>query len=121
MNELNPYAPASEIGPESGSSFADSKRLRGGFLFRELQLDGCFPCQFRYTGWWFVQRVYINEKCLWWEISWLTLRRHISINLPADIDPQRRSLDVEIQFGRGLLMSRFQVWIGGQTVYDELT
>ena len=91
-----------------------------------------------YSGWWFVQRVYVDRELVWWAISWLKIQSSIAINL-ASIDRSRKSADasakfaidspseikvgeikIEISFSRGLRIRRFRVWLDREIRYDEI-
>ena len=72
-----------------------------------------------YSGWWFRQTLDFDGLRVWSQISWLSIRRDIEFQLPEDIDPLCRRGRIKIDFGRGLRISRYQVWIDDETVYDE--
>ncbi|WP_145168769.1 hypothetical protein [Rubripirellula lacrimiformis] len=75
--------------------------------------------QLTYSGWWFVQRIRINNQPVWRKVSWLRIDREIEIRLPPQVDPDQRPLRIEINFGPALRIRRFRVWLGGQPIYDE--
>ena len=73
-----------------------------------------------YSGWWFRQQIQFDGELVWFRISWLTILRHAEFVLPLHGGPKRLPGKVEIEFGRGLMIRRFRVWIGGQLAYDEI-
>lgn len=116
----NPYAVSADAPPEAGI-YGDAKRVRGGFLYRLIEIQTPVPLRLRYSGWWFIQRIFINGKRVWSKVSWLRLERHIQFELPVEIDPERRGGEIEISFGPSLFIGRFRVWIAGTLAYDEMT
>lgn len=118
--DINPYAVDSDQKLSKGV-FGNARRRRGGFLFRLIDVDAPVQLTVRYSGWWFVQRVRVNQKLCWWKISWLRIERHIEFGLPPDIDAQRRRLELDITLSPSLWIGRFQIRLGDQTVYDEIS
>lgn len=89
------------------------------------------PVILTYSGWWFWQRIKINEQRVWSAISWLSLHRSIDLSipsqfiLPADsnaelVHPDVLRGNVEIHFGPGLSIRRFRILIEDQVRYDEI-
>lgn len=114
----NPFA--SSIVSDQRGVFGDSRRIRAGFLYRVIQIDAPVSCQLVYDGWWFRQKIEIDGQRAWFQISWLTIRRHIEFTIPASVDPRQPAAVIEIEFGRSLGIRRFRVWIDGQIAYDEV-
>jgi hypothetical protein len=100
--------------------FGGARRLRSGFLFRVIELESPFPCRLVYDGWWFRQKIEVNDQLAWFQISWLTIRRRVEFAIPASVDATQPPARIEIEFGRGLSIRRFRVWIDGQIAYDEV-
>jgi hypothetical protein len=118
---VNPFA-ASKILVDEKGVFADHATLvRGSFLYRVIDFELPFRGRFVYNGWWFRQLVQIDDYRTWMKISWLQIHRRIEFVLPAEIDPQCRKCLIEIHFGTGLRIRRFQVTVGGIVVYDEIS
>ena len=115
----NPFTP-STIPTEERGVFGDSRRLRSGFLYRVIEVDRPLRCRVVYDGWWFRQKIEVDGEITWFQISWLTIRRHIEFKIPAFIDPNRPDARIEIDFGRSLMIRRFRLWIGGEIAYDEI-
>lgn len=116
----NPFRPSAEIDTEKGVT-GTARLLRSGFLFRLIELNVPMPIRLRYSGWWFVQRIDVNGVRVWTKISWLNLSRQIQFVLPAEIDPARRPVNIEIDFRPGLLIRRFRVWVDGQMEFDQVS
>ena len=121
MTEVNPYAPAKEVSPTKAEVFDGGRRIRGGFLYREIQIETEPPLYFIYSGWWFVQRVTVNGIGCWSKISWLNLDRQIRFALPKSVDSQQRLIEIEIQFGPSLAIKGFNIWYQGDPIYTERT
>jgi hypothetical protein len=100
--------------------FGGAQRIQGGFLYRVIQIDAPVACRLRYDGWWFRQKIEIDGRLVWFRISWLTIHRRAEFLLPASVDPAQTPASIEIEFGRGLSIRRFRVWIGGQIAFDEI-
>ncbi len=116
----NPFAPT-VILPDERGVFADgATRLQAGFVYRVIEFTQPFAGVLIYDGWWFRQRVSIHGQTLWRRISWVSFYKQIDVDLPPEIDPEERSLRIEIHFGRGLSIRRFQVSVAGMIVYDEI-
>ena len=114
---INPYAATSRVDltPES---YAGAHRRRSSFLYRWIEVDDPIPLSILFSGWWFIQRLRVNGRLLWWKISWLRIERRITAHLPADIDPQTRPLQIEITFAPALQITRYQIHLANQTLYD---
>ena len=132
--EPNPYATPAPLpsGPaaagSSGENAAgvplqapppDRQRVRGGFLYRELDFGEPLGGRLTYTGWWFVQRVYWNDRLLWRAVSWWSLRREIAFRLPPESVAQGIAGRIAIDFGPGLRIRRFTVWCDEHRIYQE--
>ncbi len=116
----NPFAP-STILPDERGVFADGAvRQQAGFVYRVIEFTHPFVGELVYDGWWFRQKVSINGRTLWWRISWVNFYKQIEFQLPPEIDVDERPLRIEIHFGRGLSIRRFQVSVAGMIVYDEI-
>jgi hypothetical protein len=116
----NPFAPATIIDEERGV-FADGAiRRQAFFVHRKIEFTKPLECDLVYDGWWFRQVVKINGKTVWWRISWTTFYKQIEFNLPEEVDPKRSPCRIDIRFGQGLSIRRFQVTIAGQIAYDEI-
>ena len=79
-----------------------------------------------YNGWWFVQRVHLNGKMVWWAISWLKIESSLEIDLRTDNrDWEATSFPskvrIEIDFSRGLQIRRFRIWFDQEIRYDEIS
>lgn len=83
-------------------------------------MDAPFPCRLVYDGWWFRQKIEVNGELAWFQISWLTIQRQVKFKIPARVDSRQPDAAIEIDFGRGLMIRRFRIWISGQIVYDEI-
>lgn len=89
-------------------------------MYRVVDIEQ--PLEFRlvYDGWWFRQKISINGYPAWSQISWLTIRRNVQFTIPSAIDPSEPPARIEINFGTGLMIRRFRIWIGDQIAYDEI-
>lgn len=100
--------------------FGDHAVLRGkGFLYREIELTGQFDGRLRYSGWWFVQRIYFSDQLLWHRITWISIAREVQFELPAT-DGQLVPVTLRIDCDARLLFRRFQLSAGGTILYDEI-
>ena len=116
----NPFAPTTIL-PDERGVFADgATRRQAGFVYRVIEFTDPFVGELIYDGWWFRQRVSINGQTLWWRISWVHFYKQIDCCLPPEIDAAQRPVRIEIHFGRGLSIHRFQVRVAGMIVYDEV-
>ncbi len=120
MEPINPFQPSSLLDHEPGVFADHAQRLDHGFLYRVIDLRSPLTLHFVYDAWWFWQRVYVNEVRIWSRISWLRIERSVDVVLPAEIDPEQRRFQVDVQFGPGLRFRRFQIVIGGIVEYDEI-
>lgn len=118
MVDANPYQSPVPVDDRVESLDLHGRQLRGSFLFRELELTGQVRGRLCYTGWWFVQRVYLDDRLLWWKVSWFTLQSIIDFPIP-DRDGATCEGRIQIDFAPGLRMRRFQLQINGQLYYDE--
>ncbi|MEM6688437.1 MAG: hypothetical protein AAF664_03355 [Planctomycetota bacterium] len=82
------------------------------------QFDGFRTLE--YNGWWFVQRVLVDEKVVWWAISWLTLERRIRFQIPGLSPGEQAEGELDIDFGRRLQIKRFTFRILTRIIYDEI-
>tara|TARA_R110002049_G_scaffold2750_2_gene21786 strand:- start:670943 stop:671302 length:360 start_codon:yes stop_codon:yes gene_type:complete len=116
----NPFAVTTSQIDERGVFGDHARRIRGGFLYRVIELDRPYRCRLTYNGRWFVQRIKFDSYSAWRQISWLTIRPRAEFRVPAAIDASQPVARIEIGFTRGLMMRRFRVWIDGAIVYDEV-
>ncbi len=127
--ELNPYATPAPLSSETAGGTAtglplqaapqDVQRVRGGFLYRELDFGVPLSGRLTYTGWWFVQRVYWNDRLLWRAVSWWSLQREIAFRWPPGSVAEGVTGRIAIGFGPGLRIRQFTVWCDGQRIYQE--
>jgi hypothetical protein len=116
----NPYQPPSDTEPRN-FSFADlAVRTEGSFVYRELKLNWPLRARLRYSGWNFLQRVWIDDQLVWKRISWVTFYRQIQFVIPKEIDPRELKGEILIDFGWGLRIRRMTVTIENRLVYEEL-
>ncbi len=118
---MNPYSVSTKTPLQTGFFGDHASRTEGAFLYRVVEISKPIATRFVYSGWWFRQTIDFDGLRVWSKISWLTIDRVVSFELPWEIDGQRRSGRVEIDFGRGLQIRRFRIWIGDDLVYDEVT
>lgn len=118
-DSLNPYTPTNETSPEQGI-YGSSTRVSGGFLRRVVEGEQPIPFRLRYTGWWFVQRIFVNDRLCWWKISVLKIEDNVTFQLPKTVDKEESFVSVQIEFSPGLWIRRFQIWIREGLVYDEV-
>lgn len=116
---VNPYQPPISGSLAERSLGENARRIRAAFLFRVIQFDRPFPVELRYSCWWWRQKIEVNDRTVWFRISWLRIHRKIRCNLPHAVDPEERECRIEIKFGAFMSIRRFQVWIGEQLAYDE--
>lgn len=117
---VNPFAPAAILDDERGVFGDGSIRRRAAFVYREIEFTEPFSGFLVYDGWWFRQRVSINGIGVWWRISWTSFHKRIDFRMPAEVDAKESPARIDICFGRGLGIRRFQVTIGGIIAYDEI-
>jgi hypothetical protein len=115
----NPYA-VTAVTDEPGVFGDRARRLRAGFLYREIELQTPFAARFVYDGWWFRQKIQFDGITAWFRISWLTILRTAEFRIPAALDANQPSGRVEIDFTRGLSIRRFRIWIDDKLLYDEI-
>lgn len=116
----NPFAPTTNLPNERGVFADGATRRQASFVYRVIEFTSPFTGILVYNGWWFQQQVSINGQVLWRRISWVNFYKQIDFQLPCDIDPAERPLRIEIHFGLGLSIRRFQVSVAGVIVYDEI-
>ena len=114
----NPYRSPSVVRRQPGIHGEQARRQASGFLYREIELSGRFDGVLRYNGWWFVQRIHLDDKLLWRKISWLRVERLIEFMLPTAAGGSVMAT-IQIDFGARLQFRRFQLLADDQSVYDE--
>ncbi len=117
---VNPFDAPPILVDEKGVFADNAKRIRGFFLHRVIDFTEPFAGRLVYDGWWFRQIVTVNGIRTWYRISWLQIHRVVEFKLPVDVDSLQRLCRIDIHFGRGLQIRRFQVTIGGIVAYDEI-
>lgn len=116
----NPFD-ASKILVDEQGVFADGAKLvRRSLLYRVIDFEQPFRGRLIYDGWWFRQRVTVEAMPVWLRISWLRIERQLEFRLPKQVDSQMRNCRIDIHFGPGLWIRRFQVTVGGMIAYDEI-
>lgn len=120
MENLNPYSVTAKAQIETGVFGDHAKRTRGGFLYRKILVSHPVDAEILYSGWWFRQKIQFNGHVVWWQVSWLWIKKSAVFRLPAEVDPEQRMGRLEIDFGRGLRIRRFRLWIGEELIYDEI-
>ncbi len=85
--------------------------------------QGCL--ELLYSGWWFVQRIRVNEKLVWWAISWKSIQSSVTIDLTKHAFTATdfafpKSMNIEIDFTRALRIRRFRVWVDQELRYEEI-
>ncbi len=90
-----------------------------GFVFRRFQLHWPVETTLVYSGWNFLQRVWVGELLVWRRISWVRFYPYISFRLPPQIDPQQRDGALLFEFRPGLRIRRCELSIAGRLVYSE--
>jgi hypothetical protein len=121
----NPFAPAISVQEELGV-FGDAKLHKKSFLHRTIRFGAAHDqALLVYSGWWFVQRIYLNGKLVWWAISWLTIRSVVEFELSNSATKSNAPalpshVKIEIDFARGLQIRRFRVWLDHEISYDEI-
>jgi len=117
---INPFEASKILADEKGV-FADGAKLwRRTLLFRVIDFKIPFHGRLVYDGWWFWQRVTIDGIRVWSKISWLRIEPKVEFRLPEEFDPQKSVCRIDINFGLGLSIRRFQVTVGGVIAYDEI-
>jgi hypothetical protein len=107
--------------PVEHGIFADHARKCGSsFLYREIEIDRPHKIHLIYSGWWFWQRVYINQTRVWSMISWAAIVREIEFHVPESEATPQTDGRIEIEFSTGLRIRRFRVWLDGEIVFDEI-
>lgn len=117
---MNPFDPSKILHDEKGVFADNAKLVERTLLYRVIDFEQPFVGRLVYDGWWFRQIVTINGVRVWVRISWLRIHRRLEFVLPIDLDPDQRAGRIDIEFGLGLSMRRFQVTVGGIVCYDEI-
>ena len=130
----NPYSAATNLTQQTGI-FTDSAQLvRSAFLYRMIRLDDlpihavnhvagnhAAGCLIIYSGWWFWQRVKVDSRIVWSQVSWISLSRTIQFTIPPTREGDSpRQGGIEIDFAPGLRIKRFRLSVDGQVVFDEI-
>ncbi len=118
---VNPYSVTSAAPLQSGVFSDHARRLDGTFLYRVIQIENPFEAELVYSGWWFRQTIDVQHYRVWKKISWLTILSSVHFFFPKQVDPLERPGHIEIDFGRGLQIKRFRLWIDQELVYDEVS
>lgn len=118
----NPFESTASAALQRGV-FGTARLLKSSFLYRVIEYDSpssSARCRLVWDAWWFRQKITVDGHLAWFRISWLTIRRKVSFTIPAmqGGDPQQGYL--EIEFGNGLKVRRFRIWIDEMLVYDEV-
>jgi hypothetical protein len=116
----NPFAPTTNLPNERGVFADGATRRQAGFVYRVIEFTDPFVGELIYDGWWFRQQVSIDGRTLWRRISWARFYKQIDFHLPPEIDNAERPVRIDIQFGLGLSIRRFQVSVAGMIAYDEI-
>ncbi|QDT09597.1 hypothetical protein [Planctomycetes bacterium K23_9] len=142
----NPYSAATNIPSEQGIFAESADLLRSAFLYRMIRVhdpnQGSSPAAgetesefgnasrngtlITYSGWWFWQRVVVDNRRVWSKVSWVALNREITFRIPStESSAQRSAADersgrIEIDFGPGLRIRRFRVWVDAEIIFDEI-
>lgn len=116
----NPFSVGTTLTEQRGVFGDHARRVRGWFLYREIDFEEPFVGRFVYSGWWFRQTIEIDGIPLWRRISWVTIHRQAAFRVPPQLLGSAPEGRMEIDFSRGLLIRRFRIWIDGVVVYDEI-
>lgn len=116
---VNPYAfiPKTESKSNYFGDFAT--RLGAGFLFRQIELTAPAPMTLTYNGWWFRQRILVDQEVVFQCISWTKIRKRLEFEFTAPAGLLHQG-SIEIDFSKGLRIQRFRIWIDDFIVYDEV-
>lgn len=117
---MNPYESPAEVDLKRDAFIDGGRLLRAGLLHRKIEFERPFQATFNYDGKYFRQRLLINRHLVWFCISWTVIHRRFEFVWPRDVDPQERAGRVEIEFAAGLSIHRFSVFLGDETIYDEV-
>ncbi|KAA1259322.1 hypothetical protein LF1_18520 [Rubripirellula obstinata] len=120
--------------------FGDAVLLKKTFLYRVIRFGehrGLTPqkpdssMDLTYSGWWFVQRVHVNDLLVWWTISWRSIWPLIEIDLTKKLAQRDetgkrqtglpKEIKIELDFTPGLRIRRFRVWLDQEIRYDEIS
>ena len=116
----NPYAPTMVDEPKHVVFGDHARRVRGTFLYREIEISRPAEITLIYSGWWWVQRIQLNGHRVWSRISWKSIHDELDFKIPASIIPTEPKARIEIGFSRSLSIRRFRFWIEDELVYDEV-
>ncbi len=118
---MNPYEVTAPMqAPPVAFALADlAERDKGTFVYRRLNLHWPVEAELEYSGWNFLQRLWINGQLVWKRISWVSFHRRIDFVMPKSVDPEQHHGVIEIDFARALRIRRFLVRLGDRVVYDE--
>ncbi len=114
----NPYRSPAPV-QRQGRLYGEAARRRaGGFLYREIELTGRVEGVLRYNGWWFVQRIHLDEQLLWRKISWLRIERFVEFTLPS-VSGEELAASLHMEFDSRLRFRGFHLLADGYTLYEE--
>jgi hypothetical protein len=82
-----------------------------GWLSRRLAFDGH---HLSWSAWKLFQRVEVDDKTVWFRISWIRIHNRMKFRLPDG----RHGL-IEIQFGMAAQVKQFQFWVDNELVFEE--
>lgn len=117
---MNPFDPSRILVDERGVFGEGAKLVQRGLLRRVIDFETPFQGRLIYDGKWFRQIVEINGVVVWYRISWLRIHRKLEFQLPSSETGRLSPGRIDIDFGIGLSMRRFQVTIDGIVFYDEI-
>jgi hypothetical protein len=117
---MNPFDPSHILVDERGVFGDSAKLVQRGLLRRVIDFEQPFQGRLIYDGKWFRQKVEINGAPAWYRVSWLRIHRKLEFRLPAGLSDLPSQCRIDIDFGIGLSIRRFQVTIGGIVFYDEI-
>jgi hypothetical protein len=117
---MNPFDPSQILVDERGVFGDSGKLVRRSLLHRVIDFERPFQGRLIYDGKWFRQVVEINGIQAWYRISWLRIHRKLEFQLPAALVANSPACRIDIDFGIGLSIRRFQVTIDGIVFYDEI-
>lgn len=122
----NPFASSASI-PSQRGVFGTARLVQPGFLFRVIDFEWPgtgIQSRLVYDAWWFRQKIAIDGHLAWFRISWLKIQRQVEFRIPTALESEAGDGvgdgEIEIDFGRGLMIRRFRLWLGGILVYDEI-
>ncbi|MFG0262585.1 MAG: hypothetical protein ACF788_09370 [Novipirellula sp. JB048] len=91
----NPFQPPIELPSERGVFGDHATLITRRFLYRKIRHDRPFPATLVYSGWWFRQKVEINDSVMWWKVSWIHLSSDIAFTVPREILAHRVQGDAD--------------------------